>query len=78
MRKAQPILLSVCIGMGAWGPAITAAADTGSREEMHSVPVTDARGRIVQVQTRICRPAGDAPAERSRLGDAVGRVAPGT
>jgi dienelactone hydrolase len=58
--RRHGILLSVCIGVGAWVPAI--AADTGSQEQIHSVPVTDARGRIVQVQTRICRPAGDAPA----------------
>jgi dienelactone hydrolase len=58
----QAILLSVCIGMGAWGPAIAAAVDADSRDQVHSVPVTDARGRIVQVQTRICRPAGDAAA----------------
>jgi pimeloyl-ACP methyl ester carboxylesterase len=71
MMAARParrrgIFLSICIGVSAWGPAIAADADTnadtGSREQIHSVPVTDARGRIVQIQTRICRPAGNAPA----------------
>jgi dienelactone hydrolase len=60
LARRREIFLSICIGVSAWGPAI--AADTDSREQVHSVPVTDARGRIVQVQTRICRPAGDAPA----------------
>jgi dienelactone hydrolase len=55
-------LLSVCIGVAAWGSVIAAADDTDSREEIHAVPVADARGRVVQMQTRICRPAGDAPA----------------
>lgn len=56
------MILALCIGMSALGPAGAATADTDPREEIHSVPVADARGRVVQVQTRICRPAGDAPA----------------
>jgi dienelactone hydrolase len=66
LARRSAILLSLCIGVSACGPAIAAVAvavaDSDSREQIHSVPVTDARGRIVQVQTRICRPAEDAPA----------------
>jgi dienelactone hydrolase len=60
--RRREFCLSICIGVSAWGPAIAAAVDADSREQLHSVPVTDARGRIVQIQTRICRPAGDTPA----------------
>ena len=45
------------LGESVWAPAF---AD--SRDELHSIPVTDSRGDVVELSARICRPAGDAPA----------------
>ncbi len=41
-------------------PASTAVAEP--RDQLHSIPVQEARGDVVQLSARICRPAGDAPA----------------
>lgn len=39
-----------------------ARPDAASRDQVFAVPMTDAAGRVVALQTRLCRPAGDAPA----------------
>lgn len=42
--------------------AASMPARADSRDELHSIPVTEARGDVVNMSARICRPAGDAPA----------------
>jgi len=64
------LLLVVCVlpkamsQEGNASPAAIRSAGTSaeSRAELHSVPVTDARGHVVQLRARVCRPAGDVPA----------------
>jgi dienelactone hydrolase len=53
--------LAACIGMSAWGTVVAAAGEADPREEIHSVSVAEAGGRVVQIQTRFCRPARDEP-----------------
>jgi hypothetical protein len=64
MRTAWVLLLAICGGACAQvggGAASTAGApvtaDVESRDQLHSVPVTDAQGHIIQLHARICRPA---------------------
>jgi dienelactone hydrolase len=47
------------IFLGVW---LSQSASSEPRDKLIAVPVTDAGGRITQMQTRICRPAADAPA----------------
>ncbi len=58
LRPAKAALLAalLCQGACAAGPGGGTAGD-----QLHSVPVTDATGQTVQLQARVCRPAGDAP-----------------
>ena len=58
LRPAKAALLAalLCQGACATGPGVGAAQD-----QLHSVPVTDATGQTIQLQARVCRPAGDAP-----------------
>ena len=64
------LLLAVCVlpkAMSQEGNASPAAigspsSSAQSQDELHLVPVTDARGNVVQLRARICRPAGDVPA----------------
>jgi dienelactone hydrolase len=37
-------------------------AEAEARDQLHSIPVQEARGDVVQLKARICRPAQDAPA----------------
>jgi dienelactone hydrolase len=70
-RQANPFVapvaavLMLCLGLGACaeGPdhaAATAPAD--ARDRLLAIPVTDADGRVTEMQTRVCRPATDGPA----------------
>jgi pimeloyl-ACP methyl ester carboxylesterase len=56
----------VIFRVGVWILAICVAGNASAqhawRDELHSIPVADEQGRIFQLQARICRPPGDAPA----------------
>jgi dienelactone hydrolase len=52
------IILGLCLFQSAnAGPTVV-----DGREQLVAVPVTGASGQITQMQTRLCRPAADAPA----------------
>ena len=44
------------------GPIAGAAPDLMARDQLVAIPVTDGSGQTSQMQARVCRPAGDAPA----------------
>jgi pimeloyl-ACP methyl ester carboxylesterase len=56
MRKIGIWLLAVCVASNAL------PTQRESRDELHSIPVTDAQGRTFQLQARVCRPSADAAA----------------
>jgi dienelactone hydrolase len=59
MLKIGIRVLAICAAIS----ASTALAEPREpRDELHAIPVTDAQGQTFQLQARICRPAGDAPA----------------
>ena len=65
-RKSFGPVAALCLLCACTGPAAP-SADTGPGNTIQtgrvvSVPVTDAAGQVTQLQTRVCRPAGDAPA----------------
>lgn len=58
LRVALALALGVWLAQSALGEAAT----DESRDRLLAVPVTDAAGHVTRMQTRVCRPAGDAPA----------------
>ena len=60
-RVALCLLLCACT---AQTPRAATALDPNSpsRDDLVTIPVTDAAGQVTPMQTRICRPAGTAPA----------------
>ncbi len=64
---ARAVLLVAVLCQGACASQTGATAGAGSgrdaaQGELHSIPVTDAEGKVTQLRARVCRPAGDAPA----------------
>jgi dienelactone hydrolase len=58
---SKPVLSVLFVGF-AFGFCATAYASPDSRDQFHSIPVTEQRGDVVQMSARICRPSGDVPA----------------
>ncbi len=56
------MILSPCLFACA-GPLASATPDLSARDQVVAVPVTDAAGQTIQMQARVCRPTGDAPAQ---------------
>lgn len=61
MRRFLPllVLLAACAN-GSGHPVEAVSAD--GRDRLLDIPVTDAQGRVTELQTRLCRPETDAPA----------------
>lgn len=61
---AAAALLMLCLGLGACANGSDHAVESVSvdgRDRLITIPVTDADGRVTQMQTRVCRPATDEP-----------------
>jgi dienelactone hydrolase len=58
------VALAAACGLLATATCSTACAEENgdSRDQLHSIPVKEARGDVVQLAARICRPSGDEPA----------------
>jgi dienelactone hydrolase len=62
VRVLLSLILITCLLHSAFSQEGDASPNTGSRDQLHLIPVADARGHVVQLHARICRPPGDAPA----------------
>ncbi len=64
---ARPLLallavLTACTPMPARVDTLAPGSARNSRDQVVSIPVTNAEGQVVPIQARICRPESDAPA----------------
>ena len=58
LQFTKAVLFAALLGQSA---CAAGAGGEAAREQLYSIPVTDAAGQTLQLQARICRPAGDVP-----------------